>query len=220
MAQDFKSLLILLKDEFGDDLLDMGVSAIRSKLHERGPSNDDAPTVDESETPSDETRAQEGEVLDSAGSDASTIYHDADAFVENAQGRMEQIAVAAVANRADVVGVVRDLILMAGEVRKFEEAQVTVRTGIAASRDKALAIIEAQKAAMMTYLDKTFDERKENFTALFAVVDEALAKNNMQALSMGLESIIKLADSSPFKDLQTVEATAAALTDPDHQWDF
>ena len=52
------------------------------------------------------------------------------------------------------------------------------------------------------------------------MVDDALEKDNMQELAMGLEGIIKLADSSPFKDLQTVEATAAALTDPNHEWSF
>ncbi|NLG10097.1 MAG: hypothetical protein GX562_00990 [Coriobacteriaceae bacterium] len=72
----------------------------------------------------------------------------------------------------------------------------------------------------MMYLDKSFDERKENFHALFSVVDDALEKNNMQQLAMSLESIIKLAEASPFKDLETIEATAAALTDPDHKWDF
>jgi hypothetical protein len=74
--------------------------------------------------------------------------------------------------------------------------------------------------AVMTYLDKSFDERRENFQKLFSVVDDALEKDNMQELAMSLEGIIKLAESSPFKDLQTIEATAAALTDPDHEWDF
>lgn len=47
---------------------------------------------------------------------------------------------------------------------------------------------------------------------MFTVVDNALETNNMTALAMGLESVVKLAASSPFKDLRTVEATAAALT--------
>jgi hypothetical protein len=55
---------------------------------------------------------------------------------------------------------------------------------------------------------------------LFAVVDGALDTNNMAALAAGLESVVKLATSSPFKDLRTVEETAAALSNPDHEWDF
>ncbi|NLA29749.1 MAG: hypothetical protein GX875_08875 [Propionibacterium sp.] len=73
---------------------------------------------------------------------------------------------------------------------------------------------------MQNYLDRSFDERAENFSRLFTVVDNALETNNMTALAMGLESVVKLAASSPFKDLRTVEATAAALANPDHEWDF
>jgi hypothetical protein len=42
----------------------------------------------------------------------------------------------------------------------------------------------------------------------------------MQELAMGLDSIMKLAESSPFKDLQSVESTAEALADPEHTWEF
>jgi hypothetical protein len=109
---------------------------------------------------------------------------------------------------------------MAGEVRKFEEAQVTKRIGIAAERDIAIAKVRAQQELLQEYLNRSFDERAENFTRLFAVVDGALDTNNMAALAAGLESVVKLATSSPFKDLRTVEETAAALSNPDHEWDF
>lgn len=109
---------------------------------------------------------------------------------------------------------------MAGEVRKFEEVQVTKRVGIAAERDVAIAGIRAQQELLQNYLDRSFDERAENFTRLFDVVDDALATGNMNALALGLESVIKLATSSPFKDLRSIEETSAALTDPSHEWDF
>ncbi|NLB47023.1 MAG: hypothetical protein GX814_04665 [Microbacteriaceae bacterium] len=73
---------------------------------------------------------------------------------------------------------------------------------------------------MQEYLARSFDERSENFTKLFAVVDEALEAHNMTALALGLESVVKLAASSPFQDLRTVEETSAALSNPNHQWDF
>ncbi|NLZ57099.1 MAG: hypothetical protein GX898_02135 [Corynebacterium sp.] len=72
----------------------------------------------------------------------------------------------------------------------------------------------------MDYLDRSFDERKENFQRLFTVVDDALEKDNIQQLAMGLDSILKLAETSPFKDLSSIEATTSALNDPTHQWDF
>jgi hypothetical protein len=173
--------------------------------------------VSEEEEAANDTEEFDDGMLDDAAESAQ--YYDADAFERQTLAKMQHNAVV-VMNSGDVAGAVKDLILMAGEVRKFEEAQITVRTDIAARRDIALANIEAQKTALMTYLDKSFDERKENFQKLFSVVDDALEKDNMQELAMGLESIIKLADSSPFKDLQTIEATATALTDPNHEWDF
>lgn len=42
----------------------------------------------------------------------------------------------------------------------------------------------------------------------------------MEELGLGLESIIRLAESSPFRDLASIDATAVALGDPDHEWDF
>ncbi len=73
---------------------------------------------------------------------------------------------------------------------------------------------------LQDYLNRSFGERAESFVKLFQVVDQALNPDNMSALAMGLESVVKLATSSPFKDLRTVEETAAALTDPQHEWDF
>ncbi|NLA65299.1 MAG: hypothetical protein GX862_05120 [Leucobacter sp.] len=73
---------------------------------------------------------------------------------------------------------------------------------------------------MKDYLERSFDERAHNFGKLFAIVDDALDTHNMTALALGLESVVQLATSSPFKDLRTVEETAAALSNPDHEWDF
>ena len=180
--------------------------------------HDDANTEAENED-ADELKdtAEPNQTEDAYADDA---YRDADEFVQQSQHRNEGVAVAAVLNRGDVVGVIKDLITQAGEVRKFEEVQITQRAEIAASRDIAIANIEAQKQALQLYLEKSFDERRTNFDKLFAVVDHSLETGNMQELAQGLQGILTLADSSPFKDLESVEATATALADPDHEWDF
>lgn len=146
-------------------------------------------------------------------------YADAEASEKQKTGRVHRTILNLVTSE-DVLGAMKGLILEAGEVRKFEEAQRTQRADIAARRDVAIASIEAQRAAIQAYLDKSFDERRENFSKLFDVVDHALATDNMQELAMSLQGVLTLAQSSPFKDLQTVEATATALADPDHEWDF
>lgn len=242
MAQEFKAALRFLYEEFGDDMVDLGREVIANKLQAKESQSGDAAkkeTTHESKksqaasSGSDNGNTKEGDqsALEEEAevetyyaetqNDESDIpnYYDADVFERQTISKLQGDAVV-ILNSADVANAVKDLILMAGEVRKFEEAQITVRTDIAAQRDIALANIEVQKAALMTYLDKSFDERKENFDRLFSVVDDALEKDNMQELALGLESIIKLADSSPFKNLESIEATASALANPDHEWDF
>lgn len=222
MAGDFKSVLRLLYDEFGDDLIALGKQQRKARLVGEGARPKASPNAAPDDVDADHTAERPGEAPEATPREPAD-YTDAAGFEAQMLMHMQGTAVHAVHAVHDpmqVVIAVKEIVLMAGEVRKFEEAQVTVRVGIAAERDVALARIEAQKAALLTYLEKSFDERRENFQALFRVVDEALANDNMQALALGLKSVIELADSSPFKDLATIDSTAAALADPDHTWNF
>ena len=72
----------------------------------------------------------------------------------------------------------------------------------------------------MAYLDRSFDERAENFRALFSVVDKAIASGNNEQLALTLNSITEIAKSSPFKELANLASVRAALDDPDHEWTF
>ena len=234
MTQDYKALLRLLYDEFGDDLKDLGKEVLVNKLtniQQGKASPGGSAAIDTSfekqDTIADEINSaattQDEDISEASFTnedvDGQFDYYSAEIFEQQALGKLQSEAIA-VMDSADVAAAVKELILMAGEVRKFEEAQITVRTDISARRDIALANIEAQKAALLLYLDKSFDERKESFQMFFNVIDHALENDNMQELAMGLDSVIKLAESSPFKDLHSLEATASALTDTDHEWDF
>lgn len=219
MPGDFKSVLTLLYDEFGDDLIALGTQKLKARLVGEGARPKASPNAAPDDVDADHTAERPGEAPEATPREPAD-YTDAAGFEAQMLMHMQGTAVHAVLDPMQVVDAVKEIVLMAGEVRKFEEAQVTVRVGIAAERDVALARIEAQKAALLTYLEKSFDERRENFQALFRVVDEALANDNMQALALGLKSVIELADSSPFKDLATIDSTAAALADPDHTWNF
>lgn len=147
-------------------------------------------------------------------------YKDAEGFAATVENHVDNLGVKSIQSPADVVAAVEDLILMAGEVRKFEELQITQRMDIAAGRDVAIANIKARTKILEDYLNRSFDERAENFSKLFDVVDDALDTNNMQALALGLNSVVELAASSPFKNLSSVKEATAALTDPNHEWDF
>lgn len=204
---DLKQLLFVLYQEFGDQGMAWVQEQVAARLSEPAA---DSSAQDDADTAGPETETETDE----------TIYDDGEAFSAKTQAGVQDLAADSLLSPEHVIDAVFGLITLAGEVRKFEEAQVTKRIGIAAERDIAIASIKAQQELLQNYLDRSFDERAENFSRLFTVVDNALETNNMTALAMGLESVVKLAASSPFKDLRTVEATAAALANPDHEWDF
>ena len=76
----------------------------------------------------------------------------------------------AAGNPAEAAQVLKRFIEVAGDVAKFTEQQKTVRKDIEAKRDSDIARIQAQKEIIMIYLEKSFDERKENFSKLFQVI--------------------------------------------------
>ncbi|AXE39975.1 hypothetical protein [Acidipropionibacterium virtanenii] len=206
MNQDFKKVVTFLYQEFGDQ----GIAWVKEQVAAHG--SDASPAADgkgASPVPQVEVPTED-----------DAAFEDGAAFSAGVMADVKELADDTIKDPTQVVDAVLGLVMMAGEVRKFEEVQVTKRVGIAAQRDIAIANIRAQQDLLQNYLDRSFDERSENFNRLFSVVDDALETNNMAALAMGLESVVKLATSSPFKDLRSVEETAAALTDPNHEWDF
>jgi len=143
-----------------------------------------------------------------------------DNFIDSISTNLMSAGISAIANRDDAMGAIKSLIETAGEVAKFQEVQITKRTEIERKRQTALKVIETQKALLMQYLEKTFDERKELFKQHFKVVDDALQKGNINQLSIGLSCINELAMSSPFRDLSSIEEVGKALADKNKVWDF
>ncbi len=93
-------------------------------------------------------------------------------------------------------------------------------TNCCAWEKATIAQIKAKRDFLINYLNRSFDERSENFAALFGIVDQAMADGNNAQLGAALHSITKLAKSSPFKDLADLASVRAALDDPDHEWTF
>lgn len=96
----------------------------------------------------------------------------------------------------------------------------TKRREIAAWERTTIKQIKAQRDLLMQYLDRSFDERSENFRFLFAQVDRAMAAGNHEQLALTLDAMVKIAQSSPFKDLANLNSVKKALNDPDHTWKF
>lgn len=100
------------------------------------------------------------------------------------------------------------------------EQEKTKRRDIEAWEKEAISRINAQRDLVITYLDRSFDERAENFRALFGVVDNALLSGDNEQLALALNSITEIAKSSPFKDLANLNNVRAALNNPEHVWEF
>jgi ribonucleotide reductase alpha subunit len=100
------------------------------------------------------------------------------------------------------------------------EQEQTKRREIEACEKETIAKINATRDLLMKYLDRSFDERAENFRALFTVVDRAIAADNNEQLALALDSITEIAKSSPFKELANLASVRKALDDPNHEWTF
>ena len=103
---------------------------------------------------------------------------------------------------------------------KIAEQEQTKRREIEVWEKEIITKINVQRELLMAYLDRSFDERAENFRALFAVVDSAIASGNNEQLALALNSITEIAKSSPFKELASLASVRAALNDPKHEWTF
>jgi hypothetical protein len=104
------------------------------------------------------------------------------------------------------------------EYKIVAEQEQTKRREIAAWEKATVANIQAQRDALIKYLELSFDERAKNFTFLFEKVDQAIADGNANQLALAINSITEIAKYSPFKDLADLSFVQAALDDPDHEW--
>jgi hypothetical protein len=89
---------------------------------------------------------------------------------------------------------------------KVINEEKTKREEILAWEKTQVEIIRVQRDFLLTALDKTFDERSENFRRLFDNLDAALASEREDAgaqVSEILGAITDLAQTSPFKDLKS-----------------
>lgn len=196
------------KDELLDFLKEQGIRFAQEKL-EAYLSNQNR---QQTSAPQGERPVIEPEILE------KNKYEDGDAFEANLKKELAKGAKDI--SPEQMLKFVFHLTKQVYEVQKFCEVQETKRQQINAIRAVKVKEIQAQKEVLMSYLEKSFDERKANFAKLFAVVDQAMVSNNNEQLALALHSINLLAADSPFKALRSVEETKKALEDKNHEWDF
>lgn len=106
------------------------------------------------------------------------------------------------------------------EYQTIAEQEKTKRRDLEAWEKVTVAEIKAQRDFFIKYIEKSFDERSENFKRLFHLVDQSLSSGDNQQLVLILEEITTLAQSSPFKAFSDLSTVKAALKDANHSWEF
>ena len=107
---------------------------------------------------------------------------------------------------AMVVDTFRLVLASANEWVTVVAQEQTRREELRAWETSQLEIIQVQRDFLLTALDKTFDERRENFRRLFDNLDTALVSNRDDSAAQVadlLGAITDLANTSPFKDLKS-----------------
>ena len=113
--------------------------------------------------------------------------------------------------------VLDDIAKLTTEWMQVHEAETTNSVQIKADTERAISEIHARRDLFLSYLDRSFDEREENFEQLFVRLDDALA-SQPEAVGFILSSITTLALKSPFADLRDADALRTELDDPEAEW--
>jgi hypothetical protein len=119
---------------------------------------------------------------------------------------------------AGVMDALKGLKAIAESIRDVQKER-TEQTRLREQAHVNVERIHAIRDVLMAYLDRSFDERHDNFRQLFGNLDKAIDSNNTQLAAVVLDSVVKLANSSPFKALQDVASARKALADG-KDWQF
>lgn len=116
--------------------------------------------------------------------------------------------------------VIQDIVREWAEYAQVAEEQKTERRRIEAAEKSCVEAIRSRHDVFLAYLDKTFDERAQNFRHLFHAIDTSLERGDNQQLCATLNAMVQLAQTNPFQGMAEIAHVQAALDDPEHQWEF
>lgn len=132
---------------------------------------------------------------------------------------LSQLGKTVVENAAAVERIVEGLNTVADACREIA-VQRTEQERIRQNAQVEIEQIHAVRDVMLQYLDRSFDERRSNFDALFTRLDAAMGQGNLDATAIVLDAVVKLAQSSPFKELADVGKAKVAIQDKNREWEF
>lgn len=123
-------------------------------------------------------------------------------------------------NALDGFNALGQLVDAARECIGIHATENTKQEKIKAYAMTEIAKIKSAESVLKDYFEKSFSERRENFDALFARLDQALEQGNNDAVNSVLSSIVETAKSSPIASAGDLSRIRAALDDPNHVWEL
>lgn len=118
----------------------------------------------------------------------------------------------------DAVGRLMNGVKAVADAVREIAAQKTEQERLRLSAQVEIERIRTVRDTMLSYLDRSFDERRKNFDALFSRLDAAIAQRDVDTMSRTLDTIVEIARSSPFKDLADAASAKTALKDKTREW--
>jgi hypothetical protein len=104
----------------------------------------------------------------------------------------------------NVVTSATDIVNQVTDYLKVAQIETTKRTDIVAKRDCALAAIQAQRDVLMRAIDLTFQERASVLQGQLNALEHAVKNGNADIVSMSLQSMVHVIETSPFKSIAEV----------------
>jgi hypothetical protein len=98
------------------------------------------------------------------------------------------------------------------------EAEQTKRLEIQASHQVEVTKIEALRSTLQGFLDRSFEERRQNFENLFKIIRASMESGDMRSLEVSLSAVVELAKISPLAEAKNLSTLRLAMDDPDHEF--
>jgi hypothetical protein len=117
----------------------------------------------------------------------------------------------------DPMAVLNQIFTGVDKWQQIVQAEATKRYAIAAQERTLIEGIHAQRDLLLTHLDSSFDERRQNFRDLFAALDRAMSTDPSKVSEI-LAAVTTLALKNPFADLADAETVTANLHAKDYTW--
>ncbi|MCQ2234974.1 MAG: hypothetical protein MJZ24_09580 [Paludibacteraceae bacterium] len=92
------------------------------------------------------------------------------------------------------------------EYKITKEVETTKRAQIAAWRDVELTRLDHQRGLLESYLTQTFQERRTVIEGMFNTLDQGIANGDNQLVSMAMQNIISVVQTSPLQGVQKILA--------------